>query len=407
MGTENACLLLYSLIKMTRPNVVLEIGAGDSSIHIVSALIDAKKEYKRDRDTVLSNKDSERLSILHPIYNSRDYDPKFISIDNFSAVGCSAEEAWKFINENYLTELKIELINDDFFDVCDNLIKENNSLDFIWLDAGTLVDDVMFIGKLWDKIAEGGILCIHEPYISCTIESKNGEDTELSMVVNPLWEKIIDSLSNSIEIISLPELHKYRQSGFGILRKKYSWEASRNSSFQEEMLAISEAPIRYSTTCINNIKISNAASRLSLLKSKKSRDILYAIGLGNDSYEKISNVTKLSQREVVEVVSRFIERNMVECVDGKLYENSRFWDEAATFSSKDTSLSVSQIESNDIITAIASHLEMDKKYSEKFINYYCSCFIDDYARLRRKLVDKKLLERDNECRTYTRKNNDK
>lgn len=45
--------------------------------------------------------------------------------------------------------------------------------------------------------------------------------------------------------MSLPEVYKYRQSGLGIIRKKYTWESIRRLSFQEEMVLIGESPIEF------------------------------------------------------------------------------------------------------------------------------------------------------------------
>jgi hypothetical protein len=404
MGTENSLNVIAALVQMKRPRSVLEIGAGDSTVAIARALAGARKEHIEDRKLIDSKSWSERGELLIPREAHKEYNPLFISIDNFSAEGCSAEAAWKSLDPFKTEGLNVNTLNCDFFAVPNSYFADLGGLDFVWIDAGTLTDDVRFIGKLWPLIAPGGILALHEPYFTASIEQ--GQSSQLAMVRTPLWEAIVKNIGEGVDILSVPETHKYRQTGLGILRKHESWERPRSSTFQEEMMSVAEPPARFSVTGIRNDKSENlrsAVRKIGHLKKENVRKVLYAIGLGITSLGEIGERLKLDQRALGAICKKLLNSGFIEYRDGQFFEVAETWSEFPDDSVRDdVEMTDISLEDPEILDLIVGHLERDRTYSEAEISGYCRVFTEDFARLRRKLVDTRRLERNlNQYRIVT------
>ena len=394
MGTENALKVIGALIQTIRPRTILEIGAGDSTVAIAQALKSAQDEHAKDRALVESKDWNERTELLIPREAALAYDPVFVTIDNFSAEGCSAAEAWKTVSK--IEGLNVKTVNGDFFAITKEFYAELGSLDFVWIDAGTLTDDVRFIGQLWPLLSPGGILAIHEPYFTTAIQQ--GDDNRLAMVRTPLWEAIANNIGQGVDILSLPEMHKYRQTGLGLLRKHDTWERPRNDSFQAEMMNVAEPPARFSVTGIRNDKnelLNSAIKKTGQLKQTNSRKVLYAIGLGFGKGEDIAKRLDLSPREVAAICAKLISSGLITFANGQYQENDNFWSDYPDDPRRnDVEMTDVNLETPAILDAIAAHLEAGRLYTEVEISNYCRVFTDDFARLRRKLIDTKRLSRD-------------
>ncbi|CAK02173.1 class I SAM-dependent methyltransferase [Bartonella tribocorum] len=179
MGTENSIELLYTLIQMARPRTVLEIGAGDSTHLIATALQKAKQAWEEDKKLLESSPWEERTALLDPSGVLENYQPRLITIDDFSAEGQSAEEAWqKLLQDERIEKDTVTFMNENFFSLDDATLKSWGPIDFAWIDAGTPADDVRFVTTLWEHISAGGYLCLHEPTMTTTValNGANGLD---------------------------------------------------------------------------------------------------------------------------------------------------------------------------------------------------------------------------------------
>lgn len=406
MGTENCLAIITAIIKMIRPKTSLEIGAGDSTVAIANALVESFEEYTKDQNIIKNPEWSERVELLmtSPENVLDKYEPTFISVDNHSADGCSASEAWKVVKGRHYSSINIETFNTDFYELSTEFYTQYSGFDFIWLDAGTFLDDVRFISKLWQYLKPGGILLIHEPYMSSIVEGN--KEQSIAMVRTPLWEFIIKSELINVDIISIPETHKYRQTSVGILRKYHQWETNRNDTFQNEMINIDEPPIRFSLTkFLDNKRCKlKKVSDLGILTNSLYRKVLYAIGVGNVSIQDISLTLNMKKEIVSKSVAKLLDHNLICYIDGKLTENNNFW---CSFQNKPNinqfrELSDVQLEEEVILDLIVAYLDSNQEYSEKYISEYCYCFTDDYARLRRKLIDTGRLIRVNNIYTKSK-----
>ncbi|MET3590461.1 16S rRNA A1518/A1519 N6-dimethyltransferase RsmA/KsgA/DIM1 with predicted DNA glycosylase/AP lyase activity [Bartonella silvatica] len=75
MGTENSIELLYTLIQMARPRTVIEIGAGNSTRLIATALQKVKQAWEQDKKLLESSVWEERTALLDPSKIPESYQP--------------------------------------------------------------------------------------------------------------------------------------------------------------------------------------------------------------------------------------------------------------------------------------------------------------------------------------------
>lgn len=212
------------------------------------------------------------------------------------------------------------------------------------------------------------------------------------MIRTPLWEYIVKSNSHGMDILSLPEQHKYRQSGLGILRKRLRWESHRDAPFQEEMLAVGQAPIRFSVTGLHSESDREqtlSKSNLKLLKNADARSVLYAIGLGAFNVEKIMGQANLAESTVLKMLAKLLSAKIIQYKDGMYSEDPSFWKNLSPDESSGMyhEMNDACLENPNVLDLIVGQLSPHKEYSEAYISRYCSFFTDDFARLRRKLVD--------------------
>lgn len=131
MGTENSTKLLYTLIQMARPHTVLEIGAGDSTRLIAKALQKVKQAWQQDKKLLESSTWEERTALLDPSGVLENYQPRLITIDDFSGDSQSAEEAWqKLLKDEDIEKDMVTFIHENFFSLDDATFKSWGPIDF-------------------------------------------------------------------------------------------------------------------------------------------------------------------------------------------------------------------------------------------------------------------------------------
>lgn len=395
MGTENASLLLATFVRMLRPNVVLEIGAGDSTIALANALQAATSDWENDRAALLDEQWSERVALLDPSRIPDRYSPKLITVDNFSGEGSSAEAAWAQLEAAGVDDGVVHFIQDDFFNIPDASFERWGELDLVWIDAGTPADDVRFVADLWHRVKPGGFLVLHEPTMLSPVR-KNSE-TRLEVVRNPLWEELSAAVNDGFELITFPEPHKYRQSGVGVIRKRRVNErVVRLESLQEELLNIDEPPIRndFIPTDFQRNHMNDGERVLEILQDSDTRLVHAAITLGNTSLASIVNESGLELHAVKQSIKRLLLGGLVSSHGGELQAEENVWEGLQTNNLRSSkNLSDSQLESIEVLDKIAALFDMEKEYSEDQVSSMCSMFTTDFARLRRKLVDEAYLTR--------------
>lgn len=186
MGVENMAQMLYALVRFVKPERVLEVGAGYTSLFILQALHDNAIE--------LSKVDSGFS------YSS----PKLICLDDMSHSHTTAGDLVRIAQQRGLDEI-LDLQAMDAWDY----IVEEHRLDLVWLDFGLGSRVSEFIHRVWDRVPEGGHVMVHS-----TLTNSLTREWVESLRSNK------DSLATEAEIVSFLEPHKTMQNSFTLLRKK-------------------------------------------------------------------------------------------------------------------------------------------------------------------------------------------
>ncbi|WP_142417156.1 DUF2087 domain-containing protein [Bartonella massiliensis] len=397
MGTENSIEILDTLIQMARPRTVLEIGAGDSTRFIAKALQKAKQAWQQDKKLLESSTWEERTALLDPSGILENYQPQLITIDDFSAEGQSAEEAWqKLLKDDNIEKDTVTFIHENFFSLDDETLKSWGPIDFAWLDAGTPADDVRFVTTLWEHITAGGYLCLHEPTMTTTV-ALDGEQ-RVRRVRTPLWEEILYRLDGTYEALTLPENHKYRQSGLGIIRKCTPAEQIfRTQSLQAELIEINEHPLRNDLLPMGKESLQKRYTRNSVISAMTSptlRAVYAAIILGAKNLSDILKHIDYDAKTIHKSINRLLNLGLIQNTTAGFQAEETLWKMLENKHEREReNLSDRHLETEEMLPKIAQAFQRDKIYSETEVSKICNLFTIDFARLRRTLVERGFLQR--------------
>lgn len=398
MGTENSASLISALIRMARPATVVEIGAGDSTILIAKALQQALQDWQYDKDLLDASKWQERSALLDPTGIPDTYQPKLITVDDFTAEGSSAKEAWDSLKSHNIDGHLVTFVKSNFYALDEVTIASWGSIDIAWIDAGASADDVRFVAALWEHIAPGGYLCLHEPTMLTTVSIEGAQ--RVRRVRTPIWEELFRRLDDSFELITLPELHKYRQSGLGIVRKRQPNErVLRSQPLQSELIALGEIPIRSNYLPIGEETLNKRLHKDAItaaMASRETRSVYAAIVLGANNLVDVLRKIDIDLKTASKIVTRLLGLGLIQRDENGFSDIDTVWREMIDQLHRGAGdLSDRQLETERAIEKIATAFAPDATYTESEISRICQLFTTDYARLRRYLVDCGVLERQN------------
>lgn len=390
MGTENAFTLISSLIAMTRPRTVLEIGAGDSTVAISAALTAAAASADTDRLLIQNGARTERASLLQPAEASSAYSPKFVSVDDHSGEGSSAAAAWAKARELAEGAVELRVVERDVFSITDEEFDRWGPLDLIWIDVGTPTDDARLFSLLWPRLATGGLMVLHEPTVAAV--HRDGPNETVGMVRTPLWEALAQWRDDEVEVLTIPERHKFRQSGIGILRRRALGARARTSPFQDEMWAIGEPPAKRPAVLERREKASKSLDEAA--QDQSVRPVLGALLMGRRSASEIAQLCCLPPRDVGRALGRLTAWGVVINENGGFDLQSVDAAPSARTSRHDETWSLRRITSEDVLRRIVGEFRNGLDYDEVQVNAICTLFHEDFAAVRRALVDAGLLSRE-------------
>ncbi|WP_150624130.1 DUF2087 domain-containing protein [Pandoraea horticolens] len=398
MGTENSAILISALIRMARPTTVVEIGAGDSTVFITQALQQAHQDWQHDKDLLDDSTWKERTALLDPTGIPDVYQPKLITIDDFTAEGSSAEEAWEALKNHDIDSDLVTFVKSNFYSLDETTIASWGAIDIAWIDAGTPADDVRFVAELWERVTPGGYLCLHEPTMLTTVSTDGGQ--RVRRIRTPIWEDLFRRQDDSFELITLPELHKYRQSGLGIVRKRQQNErVLRSQSLQSELVALGEIPIRSSYLPIGEEALKQRLHKdaiIAAMTSRETRSIYATVVLGVHRLADIAEKVGIDAKAVSKILTRLLSIGLVQRDEDGFSVADTVWEEIANRQhrcAKD--LSDRQLETDISVQKISGAFAPGACYTESEVSKICQLFTTDYARLRRYLVDRGVLQRQN------------
>lgn len=242
MGTEHVGPLLYSLVRMTRPRNVLEVGLGYTSPFLAQALKDNAEEFAADKEILASRPDDDaRRSLLIGEHFEAEYNPTVHSIDDFSGEGSTAPKVLEVARTLGLDSM-MRTHEGDFRGYGAKLDAAALPLDFVWFDAGGPLEYIDFLREYWPLInPEHGHLVLHYTYWYVAGEYQGRDYTSLlcGSIANEIKRQQLRTGFNCrFEVLSLVEPHKARQGSVTLIRRLSPTSMCRDGDFQEEMVEI-------------------------------------------------------------------------------------------------------------------------------------------------------------------------
>jgi len=135
MGTESVAPFLRSLIRMVRPNRILEVGAGYTTPFLLEGL-ELNNEIINE-----GNLDQKYVE-----WHKKHYDPKLVVVDDMSL--------GKFKKDFNIDSKYIEFVQGDFKGKSQELFEKYGEFDFVWFDCGGAEEYDVFMREYWDICSE-------------------------------------------------------------------------------------------------------------------------------------------------------------------------------------------------------------------------------------------------------------
>lgn len=234
MGTENVGPLLHSLTCMRRPETVIAVGLGYSTLFLLQALADVERERARDRQVLQGQRDDPaRAEVLAP--DSGDPPaalPRLIAIDDFSDDAgrlSRLSECARQLELEHLLQLHPVRYQD--WDV-----PPGCTAGLVWIDCGHQLDYAPLCNRFWPLVDEdGGLLAMHYTYV----DVRPAPDADAVVIPGPWVNAVKRDLGRcgpdaGFEVLSLVEPHKHRQGSVTLLRKAPLDRCRDNEITQEQ-----------------------------------------------------------------------------------------------------------------------------------------------------------------------------
>ncbi|WP_208442392.1 DUF2087 domain-containing protein, partial [Bartonella raoultii] len=217
-------------------------------------------------------------------------------------------------------------------------------------------------------------------------------------VRTPLWEEILYRLDGSYEALTLPENHKYRQSGLGIIRKRTPAEQIvRTQSLQAELIEINELPLRNDLLPMGKEALHKRNTRNSLISAMTSptlRAVYAAIILGAKNLSDILKTVDCDAKTIHKSINRLLNLGLIQNTTEGFQAEGTLWKALEDKNVREReNLNDRHLETEEMLTKIAQAFQKEKIYSETEVSKICNLFTVDFARLRRTLIERGFLQR--------------
>lgn len=202
MGTESVAPLLYWLLRMLRPQRVVEVGMGYTTPFIAKALRDNDETVAREKAVLDGHGE---LPLARTRFYDEPYEPRLVCIDRMTTATSSAPRAWDLLVRLGLST-RCEVIEADLRKAAGHVRNALGRIDFAWVDTW---DTVAFIDEYWPLVnPAGGVVAIH--YLMTYPEGR---------AVLDYVESLRHLERGSLEITNLLEPHKREQNSVTLVRR--------------------------------------------------------------------------------------------------------------------------------------------------------------------------------------------
>jgi hypothetical protein len=221
MGVELMSPLLYDLVRCHRPRIVMEVGAGYSTLFLLQALADSRRDFLAERELIQGRPRGDMVSGLrrliegrHPLplglpdYYAQEYRPRLIVIDDLSHAATSAGAVEHSAMSLGLSEF-LSFRSGDFRGMSKKLATEDLPIDLLWFDCGGFDHYRAVISEYWELVnPRGGLLLLHSTVTN----------VELRAILLSLKLKQATEAFRKFELLSILEPHKWRQNSVTMIR---------------------------------------------------------------------------------------------------------------------------------------------------------------------------------------------
>nr|WP_314142530.1 DUF2087 domain-containing protein [uncultured Rhodococcus sp.] len=355
--TGSSSEILSGLVTLIRPTNVLSVGSGSSTIALARAL-----------ESV-----------------GRGIAPRLVSFADDG--GDSSVE--RFARENRPRFDFVEPIDGSLFDMPPRHLRDVGPFDLVWIDGESLAADARFVRALWPHVRSNGILAMENSYLPAE--------------ANPLWNAILRFCADDVEAMTLPRADADDSTGVGLLRRRP--DPVREVNFTDDMVAATGVPLRFESIGIHDDAPlpGRATGVLHALADPDLRTVLFAIGSGITTVAALQSHTGLPGRALHKAIARLFALSVVTRVDDRLVVDEKTFEEFRELprtTPPPTQMSRYTRDRTEFLKAIAYQLSSTTWSSEHQVNELCRFFDDDYATLRRELVDTGFLERNSAGSMY-------
>ena len=193
MGTEYVSQFLYSMVRMTRPTRLMEIGLGYTTPWLLRALDDNVDHVHIDRN-------------CNPEYFRTPYDPILLCIDDLSI----SDERGRQNVEALKDHRFLRFFNAEFQGRASEIHQEYGDLDFVWFDCGGRAEYEQFCEEYLPICS--GYVFFHYTYSS-------GVENDLSQVITSRLARA-EREGESWFRTDIVEPHKHSQGSVTMIRRK-------------------------------------------------------------------------------------------------------------------------------------------------------------------------------------------
>lgn len=219
MGTEAVAPLLAALLRLVRPERVLEVGMGYTTPFLAGALAEIQAQTRAE-SAALAAKTRPYLeggaplderwlntepALLTPEYYTRPYTPRLVAVDDLSIPESSSPLVLEVLRELELDRL-VTVVNADLRACVRHFPDDFSPIDLAWVDAW---ECLYFFDNFWELInPDGGLVVMHY------------------LMTYPEGEAFLRYLATlqranagELEMVNLLEPHKLAQNSLTILRR--------------------------------------------------------------------------------------------------------------------------------------------------------------------------------------------
>lgn len=219
MGTDAVAPLLHALLKLVRPQRVLEVGMGYTTPFLASALSEIAEETQVQAQALAAKTrpyldggtplDDEWMygapALLAPEFYNSAYRPRLVAVDDLSIPESSSPRVWEVLRGLGLADL-VTVVNADLRECDRHFPPDFTPIHLAWVDAW---ECLYFFDNFWDLIdPDGGLVVMHY------------------LMTSPEGEAFLRYLSaqremrpGEFEVVNLLEPHKLSQNSLTILRR--------------------------------------------------------------------------------------------------------------------------------------------------------------------------------------------